>query len=56
MTANAKECLQQPQLKISFAAVFGFLGGALLAAGLTYYVFWRRLDHIAALPNSYIPK
>lgn len=45
MTANAKDCFQQPQLKILLAAIFGFLGGALLAGGLTYYTVSRQLDH-----------
>lgn len=45
MTANPKECFQQPQMKISLAAIFGFLGGALLASGLTYYIFCWRLGH-----------
>lgn len=45
MTANAKECFQQPRMKISLAAIFGLFGGALLAAGVTYYIFCQRLNH-----------
>lgn len=55
MTANTKECFQRPQLKISLASVFGFLGGALLSAGLTYYIFWRRLDQTQSYPTHTIP-